>query len=87
MMPDPDGLRGKARRLMDGDSRKHIDIKRHRARFILCAGIVILFAMFLLSISVGPTGVQNPVEALMNLWSAISKGGEGLTPEELADQR
>lgn len=84
MMPDPDGLRGKARRLMDGDSRKHIDIKRHRARFILCAGIVILFAMFLLSISVGPTGVQNPVEALMNLWSAISKGGEGLTPEELA---
>ena len=63
-MPESGNIRKKFRRLIDGTSEKHIAVKKHRAGFILCTGVVLLLVMTLLSLTVGPTGIWNPVDAL-----------------------
>ncbi len=65
------------------DTRSEIKIKRRRFRIILLMGTVFLFAMFLISISISSGGIIPISDAFMSLISAIAKGGEDLTTEEL----
>ncbi len=65
------------------DTRSEIKIKRRRFRIILLMGAVFLFAMFLISISISSGGIIPISDAFMSLISAIAKGGEDLTTEEL----
>lgn len=65
------------------DTRSEIKIKRRRFRIILLMGTVFLFAMFLISISISSGGIIPISDAFMFLISAIAKGGEDLTTEEL----
>ncbi len=46
-------------------------------------GIILTLSMFITCICVGPTDVLSPKEALSAAFSAIGKGGEGLTYEEV----
>lgn len=65
------------------DTRSEIKIKRRRFRIILLMGTVFLLAMFLISISISSGGIIPISDAFMSLISAIAKGGEDLTTEEL----
>ncbi len=65
------------------DTRSEIRIKKRRFRIILLTGTVFLFAMFLISISISSGGIIAITDAFSALVSAISKGGEDLTTEEL----
>ncbi len=65
------------------DTRSEIRIKKRRFRVILLTGTVFLFAMFLISISISSGGIIPITDAFSALVSAISKGGEDLTTEEL----
>ena len=66
-----------------GDERSEIGIKRKRFRVILVAGFFFMAIMFLISISISSGGIIPINEALSALISAIQKGGEDLTTEEL----
>ncbi len=65
------------------DGRSEVGLKKRRFRIILAAGLVFLFAMFLISISIASGGIIPITDAFSALVSAISKGGEDLTTEEL----
>ena len=65
------------------DTRSEIRIKKRRFRVILLTGSVFLLAMFLISISISSGGIIPITDAFASLVSAISKGGENLTTEEL----
>lgn len=65
------------------DGRSEIGIKRKRFRIILAAGICFMAIMFLISISISSGGIIPVNEALASLISAIQKGGQDLTTEEL----
>ncbi|MBP5203144.1 MAG: iron ABC transporter permease [Candidatus Methanomethylophilaceae archaeon] len=65
------------------DDRSEVGVKKRRFRIILAAGLVFLFAMFLISISISSGGIIPITDAFSALVSAISKGGEDLTTEEL----
>ena len=65
------------------DTRSEIRIKKRRFRVILLTGTVFLLAMFLISISISSGGIIPITDAFSSLVSAISKGGENLTTEEL----
>ena len=69
--------------VLSDDTRSEIKIKRRRFRIILLMGTVFLFAMFLISISISSGGIMPISDAFMSLISAIAKGGEDLTTEEL----
>lgn len=56
---------------------------RHRLKFVLLFGAVGVVLMFMLCICIGPTSVLSPSEALSALSSAISKGGQNLTGNEI----
>ncbi len=71
------------RRLLDGKGTTHVEIKRHRFVFIMVAGAVLTLIVALMSICIGQTKVMGPFEALGYLFSAIGKGGEGLTSDEV----
>ena len=65
------------------DDKSEVGVKKRRFRIILAAGLVFLFAMFLISISISSGGIIPITDAFSALVSAISKGGEDLTTEEL----
>ena len=80
-MADTDGKR--TGRFLGGRSDTHIGRKKHQSKMILASGLVLLLLMFILALCVGPDGTMNPAEAFGNLFSAIGKGGNGLTNEEV----
>lgn len=75
-------------RLVRGSGTTHLDRKRHSSLFLFVLAIIVVFAVIVLSISVGPTGCYNPVTALSSLFSAIF-GSDGMTDIErvVYDQR
>ncbi len=70
-------------RLIDGKGETHIEVKKHRFKFIFATGIVLTLIVAITSLCVGQTKVMGPFEALGNLFSAIGKGGRGLTNDEV----
>jgi iron complex transport system permease protein len=64
-------------------TKSEIKTKKKRFRIILVAGIFFLAVMFLVSISISAGGIIPITDAFSSLISAISKGGENLTTEEL----
>lgn len=77
-------IRGKMAGYVHGDDLTHNTRSRHRLRVVLLIGILGSVSMFLLGLCMGPTGTLSLGEMLSSLFSAISKGGTGLTPEEMA---
>ena len=71
------------RRLIDGRSDTHMGRKKHRAKFILIVGLALLIVATVSSITIGPTHTMSIPESLSALFSAISKGGIGLTNNEM----
>ncbi len=63
--------------------KSEIKTKKKRFRIILVAGVFFLAVMFLVSISISSGGIIPITDAFSSLISAISKGGEDLTTEEL----
>lgn len=53
--------------------------RRARLKYVLAIGAVLVFLSFTLSICIGATSIVNPIDAYSALFSAISKGGDGLT--------
>ncbi len=82
-MPDENPVLLKIRRVIDGKGETHIARKKHRVKFMLASGILLLLLMFTLALCIGPTGTLNPVEAYSNLFSAIGKGGSNLNADEV----
>ncbi|MBQ3736774.1 MAG: iron ABC transporter permease [Candidatus Methanomethylophilaceae archaeon] len=76
-------FRGTLRRIIDGKGETHIEKKKHRIVFISITGVLLLFIVFMAMLSIGPTKVINPFEALSCLFSAIAKGGSGLSEKEI----
>ena len=70
-------------RIIDGKGDTHLEKKRHRFLFIMTTGIILTIIVALMSICIGQTKVMGPFEALGNLFSAIGKGGKGLTNDEV----
>jgi len=66
-----------------GDDITHNTRSRHRLLVMMIVGLTLSAIMFVVCICVGPTSIMSPVEAMSALVSAIGKGGENLTYEEL----
>ena len=71
------------RRLVDGNRETHIERKKHRSKFILAFGLVLTFITAMISMCVGQTSILNPVDVIVNFFSAISKGGSDLNNMEI----
>ncbi len=65
-----------------GDSLTHNTRSRHRLKFVLIVGGILAFISFTMCICIGSTSVLSPIDAYSALFSAISKGGEGLDSVE-----
>ena len=76
-------IRSGLRRIVDGDSTTHIGIKKHRTKFLIVSGTLLLFTVFTLALCIGPTKCINTVDAYAYLFSAIGQGGMDLTNSEI----
>ncbi len=65
-----------------GDNLLHNTRSRHRLKFVLLIGGILAFVSFTMCICIGSTSVLSPTEAYSALFSAISKGGNGLDTVE-----
>ncbi len=65
-----------------GENLSHNTRNRHRLRFVLLIGVLLILGSFTMCISIGSTSVMNPIDAYAALFSAISKGGVGLDTVE-----
>ncbi len=72
-------LRKSFRHYLYGDDISHNTRSRHRLKFVLLIGTILVFLSFTLSLCCGSNGVVDPVTAFSSLFSAISKDGNGLT--------
>lgn len=61
-----------------GEDYSHNTRNKHRLKFIVIIGIILVLVVFTLCLCIGSTSIVNPVEAYSALFSAISKGGVGL---------
>ena len=75
-------LKDRAIHYLYGDTLSHNTRNKHRLKFVLAIGAVLIFVSFTLCISIGSTSIMNPLDAYSALFSAISKGGEGLDTVE-----
>ncbi len=75
-------LKDRAIHYLYGESLSHNTRNKHRLKFVLAVGAILIFLCFTLCISIGSTSVMNPVDAYSALFSAISKGGVGLDTVE-----
>ena len=82
-MADENPVLMKIRGFLNGKSETHIGKKKHLSKMMLIIGIALLLFMFILALCIGPNGLMNPVDAFSNLFSAIGKGGNDLTNDEV----
>lgn len=75
-------LKDRAVHYLYGDTLSHNTRNRHRLKFVLAVGTILIFVSFTMCISIGSTSVMNPIDAYTALFSAISKGGVGLDTVE-----
>ena len=66
-----------------GEDYTHNTRNRHRLRFVIVMGAVAIFIAFTMCICIGSESISNPIDAYAALFSAIGKGGNGLTTLEL----
>ena len=57
-------FRSTIRRVIDGKGETHIERKKHRIAFISVTGVLLLLLVFMSMLSIGPTRIINPIEAL-----------------------
>ncbi|MDO5853023.1 MAG: iron chelate uptake ABC transporter family permease subunit [Thermoplasmata archaeon] len=75
-------LKGRFLHYLYGDTLTHNTRNRHRLKFVLIVGLILIFVSFTACISIGSTSVLNPIDAYSYLFSAIAKGGVGLDVNE-----
>lgn len=73
----------KVRGLIDGNGETHIARKKHRSKVILISGVILTFIVAVISLCIGQTAILNPIDAVISLFSAIGKGGSGLSGTEI----
>lgn len=66
-----------------GEDYSHNTKSRHRLWIVLAIGIVLILVMFLISLAIGSTSSLSLGETIGVLFSAIGKGGQNLTYEEI----
>ncbi len=66
-----------------GDSLSHNTRSRHRLLIMVSVGALLSLIMAIACLCIGPSGTYSPGEALSALFSAVSKGGQNLTVEEI----
>ncbi len=76
-------MRGKIYHFFYGEEYTHNKRSRRKVRAVILFGIMITLAVSVLSLCVGSETTLGIGEALSNAWSAISKGGQNLTYEEM----
>ena len=64
-------------------TESEIKVKKRHFRIIMAAGIIFCILVFLVTISISTGGIIPISDALSSLISAIQKGGQNLTTEEL----
>ncbi len=64
-------------------TESEIKVKKRHFRIIMAAGIIFCILVFLVTISISTGGIIPITDALSSLISAIQKGGQNLTTEEL----
>ena len=75
-------LRSRMSHYLGGDDLKHNTKSKHRLLVVFLIGITLTIIIFIASLCIGPTMMSVP-EMFSNLFSAIGKGGQGLTYDEL----
>lgn len=75
-------LKERALHYLYGENLSHNTRNRHRLKFVLAVGAILIVVSFTLCICIGSTSILNPVEAYSALFSAIAKGGVGLDTVE-----
>ena len=68
---------------LTGEDLKHNTKSRHKLYVMLLAGLIITIIVFVICLCVGPTVTLSVSEMFSSLSSALSKGGQGLTYNEL----
>lgn len=76
-------IRDRIRHYLYGDDYSHNTRSKHRLKVVVFVGAVAIVLTFTLCICVGSNAICGPGEAYSALFSAISKGGKGLTTLEL----
>ena len=76
-------IRQKMSHYVKGEELRHNTRNKHRLLVTLLSGIFITILVFIACLCCGPTVILSPWEMLSSLASAISKGGQGLTYNEL----
>lgn len=74
----------KFRHYIFGEDISHNTKARHRLKFVLLIGLTGTLLMFIACLCMGPGSIMSVPDMFGNLFSAISKGGQNLTYEELA---
>ena len=82
-MADENPVLMKIRNFLGGKSETHIGRKKHTSKMMLLIGAILLLFMFILALCIGPNGFMNPIDAFSNLFSAVGKGGNNLTNDEV----
>jgi len=75
-------IRGRMAHYMGGSDLKHNTKSKHRLFVVFMIGIILTIAIFIASLCIGPTIMSVP-DMFGHLFSAIGKGGQGLTYDEL----
>lgn len=76
-------IRQRLNHYVKGDDLKHNTKSKNRLRVMMLVGITLTALVFIVCLCVGPTINLSPGEMISSLISAISKGGQGLTYNEL----
>ena len=65
------------------DAMSKTKANKRRLLFVMILGIITMIVMFVCCLAYGPSMSLTPIEALSDMFSAIDKGGKGLTLSEL----
>ena len=66
-----------------GEDYTHNTLRRHRLWIVMAFGIILTVIVSIISLCLGPTSIMNPIDMFSALFSAIGKGGQNLTYDEL----
>lgn len=76
-------IRQKMSDYVRGEDLRHNIRSKHRLLVMLLSGMAVTILIFITCLCCGPTAILSPGEMLSSLASAVSKGGQGLTYNEL----
>ncbi|UAL07092.1 MAG: iron ABC transporter permease [Candidatus Methanogranum gryphiswaldense] len=76
-------IKERSSKWFNGDSDYHSDSKRRRIKIMISVGIVVLLVAFIAALCIGPTKILSVPDMFSALISAISKGGQNLTSDEM----